>query len=467
MTNAAAPPRAIGVGATHDDDAVVRKAFRRLIPLLFVLYVFAYLDRINIGFAALSMNKELGLSPTMFGMANTIFYLGYLLCEVPSNLLLARFGARRWLGRIMITWGIASSATMFATGPYSLYAIRLLVGIAEAGFLPGVLLYLTYWFPRTWSARATGVFMIAQPVTIAFGSTLSGVILQMHGAFGLSGWQWLFLLEGVPSIALGVVVWRYLTDRPDTASWLTAEERSTLERRIADEQARGGRQTSLWKELGSRNTACLCLSYFGLVTSLNIVATWTPQIVRDATSGARFVTIGVLAAIPAVVTAVAMPIWSARSDRSGERTWHYSLPVAAAVAGWMIVIVAAPLALRLLGLVFATVGAFAAMAIFWTVPASTLSHTARPAGIALINSAGIVGSAVSPLVVGALRDVTGDFAAGLWYAIAMLCGSAVAFLLVFAPHPAPPAPRGQGMMTAISPDDPLVKTATTARTRTW
>ena len=174
MTTAAAPPRAIGVSATHDDDAVVRKAFRRLIPLLFVLYVFAYLDRINIGFAALSMNKELGLSPTMFGMANTIFYLGYLLCEVPSNLLLARFGARRWLARIMITWGIASSATMFATGAYSLYAIRLLVGIAEAGFLPGVLLYLTYWFPRTWSARATGVFMIAQPVTIAFGSTLSG-----------------------------------------------------------------------------------------------------------------------------------------------------------------------------------------------------------------------------------------------------------------------------------------------------
>jgi ACS family 4-hydroxyphenylacetate permease-like MFS transporter len=427
----------IAVG-TAQEDRVVRKAFRRLIPLLFVLYVFAYLDRINIGFAALSMNQELGLSATMFGVANTIFYLGYLLCEVPSNLLLARFGARRWLARIMITWGIASSATMLATGPNSLYALRLLVGIAEAGFLPGVLLYLTYWFPPTWRARATGVFMIAQPATIACGSTLSGFILQMHGALGMSGWRWLFLLEGVPSIVLGVIVWRYLTDRPEQASWLSTEERAVLERRIAREQTRDARATSLWREIGSRNTICLGLSYFGLVTSLNTVATWTPQIVREGASGARFVTIGLLAALPAVVTVVAMPLWSARSDRLQERIWHYVLPVAAAASGWLIVIVSDPLPVRLLGLVCATVGAFAAMAIFWTVPASTLSHAARPAGLALINSAGILGSAVSPLVVGALRDMTGDFSAGLWYATAMLLGSAVAFLRVSLPTSSTP-----------------------------
>ena len=289
MTNAAAPPRAIGVSATHDDDAVVRKAFRRLIPLLFVLYVFAYLDRINIGFAALSMNKELGLSPTMFGMANTIFYLGYLLCEVqqpaPGTLRRTTLACQDHdhLGHRVERDDVCERS------------IQPLCHQVAGGHRGGGLSTRRAAVPdllvsADMERASDGVFMIAQPVTIAFGSTLSGLILQMHGAFGLSGWQWLFLLEGVPSIALGVVVWRYLADRPDTASWLTAEERSTLERRIADEQARGARRTSLWKELGSRNTACLCLSYFGLVTSLNIVATWTPQIVRDATSGARFVT---------------------------------------------------------------------------------------------------------------------------------------------------------------------------------
>jgi ACS family 4-hydroxyphenylacetate permease-like MFS transporter len=208
---------------------------------------------------------------------------------------------------------------------------------------------------------------------------------------------------------------------------LSTEERSLLERRIAREQPRGARPGSLWGEIGSRNTVRLCLSYFGLVTSLNIVATWTPQIVREGTAGAVVVTIGMLAALPAIVTAVVMPLWTARSDRRGERTWHYIVPAAASASGWMMVIASGLLSVRMLGLVFATAGAFAAMAIFWAVPASTLSDSARPAGIALINSAGILGSAVSPLVVGALRDVTGDFAAGLWYATAMLLGSAVAF----------------------------------------
>jgi MFS transporter, ACS family, 4-hydroxyphenylacetate permease len=418
----------------RDEEMIVRKVFRRLIPLLFVLYVFAYLDRINIGFAALSMNRELGLSATMFGVANTIFYLGYLLCEVPSNLLLVRFGARRWIPRIMITWGLASTATMFAVGPNSLYAIRLIVGIAEAGFLPGILLYLTYWFPGTWRARATGVFMVAQPVTIAFGATLSGLILQMDGGFGLSGWRWLFLLEGVPSILLGIVAWFYLTERPAVASWLTERERTMLEQRIAREQPLNAVKSSPWREIRSSNVVWLCLSYFGLVTSLNTVATWTPQIVREAMPGASLASIGLLAALPAIVTAFAMPVWSARSDRADERTWHYTLPVAAAASGWVLVSVSGDFPVQLFGLVLSTVGAFTGMAIFWTIPASVLSAAGRPAGIALISSAGILGSAVSPSVVGVLRDMTGSFASGLWYAIAMLMASALAIRRVSGPE---------------------------------
>jgi MFS transporter, ACS family, 4-hydroxyphenylacetate permease len=427
---AASPAESSPAHILRDEEVIVRKVFRRLIPLLFVLYVFAYLDRINIGFAALSMNKELGLSPTMFGLANTIFYLGYLVCEVPSNLLLVRFGARRWISRIMITWGIASTATMFAAGPNSLSVIRLLVGIAEAGFVPGVLLYLTYWFPRTWRARATAVFMVAQPVTIAFGATLSGFILQMEGVLGVSGWRWLFLIEGVPSILLGIAVWFLLTERPAVASWLTEREHVMLERRIAREQPRDSVKRSPWRELRSANVLWLCLSYFGLVTSLNTVATWTPQIVREAMPGAGLATIGLLAAFPAMVTAAAMPVWSARSDRVGERIWHYMLPVAVAASGWVLVSVSGHLSLQLCGLVFATVGAFTGMSIFWTVPASVLSDAGRPAGIALINSAGILGSAVSPFVVGVLRDFTGSFASGLWYATALLLVSGLAIRCV-------------------------------------
>jgi ACS family 4-hydroxyphenylacetate permease-like MFS transporter len=306
----------------------------------------------------------------------------------------------------------------------------LLVGIAEAGFLPGVLLYLTYWFPRTWRARATGVFMVAQPVTIAFGATLSGFILQMDGGLGLSGWRWLFLIEGVPSILLGIAAWFLLTERPAAASWLTERERAMLERRITREQPRHSVKRSPWREMRSADVLWLCLSYFGLVTSLNTVATWTPQIVREAMPGAGLATIGLLAALPAMVTAAAMPVWSARSDRVGERTWHYMLPIAVAASGWVLVSVSDDFPLQLFGLVFATVGAFTGMAIFWTVPASVLSDAGRPAGIALINSAGILGSAVSPFVVGVLRDLTGSFASSLWYATALLLVSGLAIRCV-------------------------------------
>ncbi|HEX8027037.1 MAG TPA: MFS transporter [Vicinamibacterales bacterium] len=401
------------------DDAS-RKIFRRVVWYLLVLYVFAYLDRINIGFAALSMNRDLGLTPTTFGVANTIFYLGYMAFEVPSNLMLARFGARTWLARIMITWGIASTATALAGGAVSLYALRLVVGIAEAGFVPGVLLYLTYWFPQATRARANALFMVGQPIAIAFGSVLSGYILRMNGVLGVAGWRWLFILEGVPSIALGVVTFFYLRDRPRDAAWLTPAERAAVEEQLAAE-APPPRRGNDWTELRSRPVLLLCLAYFGLVSTLNTNATWVPQIVREILGGqSDFLTVGIWAAIPALLTVVAMPLWSRHSDRRQERIWHTIIPMAMAAAGWLLVTLSTIPGVRFGGLALVSIGAFCAMSILWTLPAGVLSPGARPAGIALISTSGILGSAVSPSMIGFLRDQTGTFTSGLLYMVFLL-----------------------------------------------
>jgi len=403
-------------------DAAYRKVFRRVVWYLFVLYICSYLDRINIGFAALAMNRDLVLTPTTFGIANTVFYLGYMVFEVPSNLMLARLGARTWLARIMITWGIASTATAFATGETSLYGLRLLVGIAEAGFLPGVLLYLTYWFPQAYRARANGFFMVAQPLTIAFGSLLSGYILRMDGALGIAGWRWLFILEGVPSVLLGVVTFFYLKDGPRDAPWLSADEQAAIDAALAAEAvpAPAG-PGNLWRELRSREVLLLCVAYFGLVSTLNTNATWVPQIVREILGGqGDFVTVGVWAAIPALLTVAAMPIWSLRSDRRRERLWHVTIPMALAAAGWLLVTLAAAPMVRFAGLALVSIGAFCGMSIFWTLPATLLSRAARPAGIALISTMGMFGSAVSPSIIGFLRDRTGTFSSGLLYMVALL-----------------------------------------------
>ncbi len=409
-------------------ESVVRKVSRRLIPFLFLLYVFAYLDRINIGFAALSMNRDLGLTATMFGIANTFFYLGYMFFEIPSNLMLARFGARVWIPRIMITWGIASTATLFASSPASLYIIRFLVGVAEAGFLPGVLLYLTYWFPQSHRARANAVFMIAMPVTIAFGASISGLILQWgDGLLGMAGWRWLFLVEGVPSIVLGVIAAFYLTSRPADAKWLTEGEKSVLQQSLSSGSPA---RTSAWKEILGRNVLLLSLAYFGLTMTLNTNATWTPTIARELLEGKSLSFIGFVVAIPALLTVLVMPFWSARSDRKKERTLHIVLPMGLAALGWLLVATAANPWVQFVGLSWVSIGAFAAMAVFWTVPQAILSAAARPAGIAFISSCGIFASATSPLLVGSLRDATGSFSASIFFVAAVLVAAAALVFLV-------------------------------------
>ena len=419
------------------EQPVIAKVSRHLLWFLFALFFFSFLDRINIGFAGLTMMKDLGLTSTQFGLATTLFYLAYIAFGIPSNVVLARIGARRWIGTIMIAWGIASTATMFATSPGTLYVLRVLVGVTEAGFLPGILLYLTYWFPAAYRARANALFMIAMPVTAAVGSALSGFILGLDGTLGLKGWQWLFLLEGLPSAILGLVVYAYLDDKPQNAAWLDADEKRTLAATLAAERrndvtapVQAGGSKSIASELLSPVVAKFAIAYFCLVNTLAMVAVWTPLIVKSFSADASNRTIGLLAAIPQVCTIVAMIWWGRRSDRQQERKWHLMLPMLFSAAGWLCTAYSANPAMRMLGVCLASAGSYTAMSIFWTTPDHALSFRARAIGIAVINATGNISSALNPLVVGWLKDVTHSFSAGLLYSAALLVAGVIVVMML-------------------------------------
>ncbi len=414
------------------EQIVIDKVSKRLLWFIFLLFVFSFLDRINIGFAGLTMTQDLGLTSTQFGLATTLFYIAYIACGIPSNIVLARLGARRWIGAMMIAWGLASSATMFATDASSLYLLRVLVGITEAGFLPGMLLYLTLWFPPAYRARANAMFMIAMPVTAALGSAVSGFILGLDGALDLKGWQWLFLLEGMPSVLLGVAVFYYLDDRPEQAAWLSASEKATLARSLqASRQAAPVSDTSLAAELLSPTVIKFAVAYFCLVNTLAMVAVWTPLIVKSFNSGASNQTVGLLAAIPQVVTVIAMVWWGRRSDRKQERRWHLLLPMLLSAGGWLCTAASNHPALQLTGICMASAGSYTAMSIFWTTPDQALSVKAQAIGIAVINATGNISSALNPVIVGWLKDATHSFSAGLLYSAALLLAGAV--LVLFLP----------------------------------
>ncbi|MGX9742726.1 4-hydroxyphenylacetate permease [Pseudocitrobacter corydidari] len=417
-------------------QAVIKKLFRRLIVFLFILFVFSYLDRINIGFAGLTMGKDLGLTSTMFGLATTLFYVMYVICGIPSNIMLGIVGARRWIAVLMVVWGIASTATMFATGPNSLYVLRMLVGIAEAGFLPGLLLYLTYWFPSQYRARANALFMIAMPVTMALGSLASGYILNMDGLLNLKGWQWLFLLEGFPSVLLGLVVWFWLDDSPAKAKWLTDDDKACLNEMLeadkrAVQQSQQGissgmvSQRSMLRELFTPVIMLYTLAYFCLTNTLSALSVWTPLILRSFNQESNNITIGLLSAIPQVCTIVGMVWWSKRSDRLNERKIHTLLPYLFAAAGWILTATSSNPMLQFSGIVMASAGAFAAMVIFWTTPDQSISIQARALGIAVINATGMTGAALGPLLMGWMKDITGSFNAGIYMVAAFLVLGAV------------------------------------------
>ncbi|SUB30893.1 Inner membrane transport protein RhmT [Yersinia pseudotuberculosis] len=432
------PPVNKNTPLSAQQQSVINKLFRRLIPFLFLLFVFAFLDRINIGFAGLTMGKDLGLSATTFGLATTLFYVTYILFAIPSNIMLGIVGARRWIATIMVLWGIASTATLFAVGPNSLYLLRMIVGITEAGFLPGILVYLTYWFPAHFRARANALFMVAMPVTMALGSLVSGYILALDGFLNMRGWQWLFLLEGFPSVLLGGVVWFYLDDTPQKARWLTKEDKQCLQEMLESDRLQLAKQadygalpqSGMWREIFTPVVLMYTLAYFCLTNTLSAVNIWTPQILQSFNQSSSNITIGLLAAIPQVCTIAGMIWWSRRSDRVQERKMHTVLQYLFAAAGWVLASATQNSVIQLLGIIMASTGSFTAMAIFWTTPDQSISLRARAVGIAVINATGNIGSAVSPVLIGWLKDQTGNFNSGLYFVAGLLVIGAVIFLMI-------------------------------------
>ena len=401
------------------DDAAVggttlAKITLRLIPFMFVLYIVAFLDRVNVGFAALQMNEGLGFSDTIYGIGAGIFFIGYFIFEIPSNLIMEKVGARIWIARIMLTWGIISSAMFLVSGETSFYILRFLLGVAEAGFFPGMILYLTYWFPARERARRVALFMTAIPISGVFGSPLSGAILTLDGFAGLAGWQIMFLAEGIPAVLLGIVVLRFLPDGPDEAGWLETEERSWLrgalerENRIKSEH---GEYTTR-QALTNGKVWLLSAIYFGVVTSVYGVSLWLPLIIEDLSGFGTFA-VGLLGAIPYLAGAIGMVLFAQHSDATGERRWHVAVAAFIATVGLVLTGATASPVVEMAALTLAALGIYSTLATFWSLPTAFLSGTAAAAGIALINSVGNLGGFVGPYVVGFLSDATGSFYAGL------------------------------------------------------
>jgi ACS family tartrate transporter-like MFS transporter len=420
---------------------VLWKVTLRLIPFLFLLYVLNILDRTNVGFARLDMLKDMKLSEVVgeqvFGLGVGVFFLGYFIFEVPSNLILKRIGARRWIARILISWGLISASMMFVTTPWSFYLLRFLLGVAEAGFFPGIVLYLSYWFPARQRARAVSRFMTGSAVTGMVGLPLSGAIMQYaNGVAGLAGWQWLFLLEGVPTAILGIVTLYYLTDRPEQAHWLSPPERDWLADRMRQEEKYREDQHgfTLAQAIANPRIWLLCLLYFTLSMGSNSFGAFLPKVLEDTFPTYTRLQLGLLGAIPATATIVCMVLIGMHSDRTGERRWHVAVLAALAAAGWVMVAQAQSPFVAVLGLTLAQVGMLSTLAPFWSLPTSFLSGAAAAGGIAFINSVGNLGGFVGPNVISGLKASTGSFAGGFFF----LAGGLVlgAFLALGARHDA-------------------------------
>lgn len=421
----------------------VRRVALRLLPFLGLLYFVNYLDRTNIGFAKLTMSDDLGLTQTAFGLASGIFFVGYLLLEVPSNLALHRFGARRWIARIMITWGIVAGAMAFVPNEGVLYVLRFLLGIAEAGFFPGIILYLTYWFPRRERAKVVAWFMVAIPISTVLGAPLSTTIMQAgHGLFGLAGWRVMFLLEGIPAVLLAFVTWFYLTDRPQDAKWLRDDERAWLAAEMAAEAETTGRRFHfpLRRALTNGRVIALALVYFGIVYGLYALSFFLPTIISGFQQqfGVEYslVQVGLITAIPYLLGAVAMVLWARHGDRTGERVWHVAIP---ALVGGLAIPVALYLqnpTLVMVAVSVCAIGVCCGLPTFWTLPTAFLTGAAAAGGIALVNSIGNVAGFAAPYITGFLADLTGSQNAGMWAVGAAMVGAGVLTLALRAlPRP--------------------------------
>jgi MFS transporter, ACS family, tartrate transporter len=413
------------------EQRTIRKVTWRLIPFLMLLYFVAFLDRINVGFAAITMNKDVGLTSQMFGFGAAVFFVGYFAFEVPSTIILHKVGARFWIGRVMITWGIVSVAMAFTRGPISFYVLRLLLGLAEAGFFPGIILYLSYWFPANRRSAVTAMFMAAAPIAGLIGSPVSGALLQMNGFLSLRGWQWLFLIEAIPAIVLGFITFKYLTDRPNNAAWLDPEERDWLSRAIELEQTNisDPRHDSVWRALMDWKVLALSLAYFGTSAGLYTIGFWAPLILKGL--GFSVLRVGFLVAIPNLVAVVGMVLWSRNSDRTGERYWHAAIAcLVAAVGMGMAARAGSSAILAIAGLSLTAFGVSAAKPPLWSLPTAFFGGTAAAASIGLINSLGTLGGAVGPYMVGSSKGTGGQFSRGLYLVGGTLVVSAVTIILM-------------------------------------
>ena len=396
------------------ESRTIRRVTMRLVPFLIVCYFVAYLDRVNVGFAKLTMSKDLGLSETAFGLGAGIFFIAYFIFEVPSNLLLERFGARKWIARIMFTWGILSGAMAFIGGETSFYIIRVLLGFAEAGFFPGIIFFLTLWFPAKDRARIIGLFMAAIPLSSVIGAPVSGALLGLDGWMGLHGWQWLYILEAAPALVLAIVVLFYLTDKPADATWLAADERAWLVQRLGAErkQREQERHYSVMQALTNGRVIAVALVYFGAVACNYGFSFFLPTIVKGF--GITNLQTGFVTALPYVVGTIGMVWWGRRSDRNRERKLHAAVTLFIAAAGIGVSTLLDDPILKMLAFTVAGFGIFACLPVIWTLPTAYLSGPAAAGGIAVVNSIGNLSGFFGPYAMGYIKDQTGSYAGGLW-----------------------------------------------------
>ncbi|MFJ9558449.1 MFS transporter [Streptomyces fuscichromogenes] len=421
--------------------ATIRTVSRRILPFLFVLYVVNYIDRANIGFAALQMNKELGLSSQAFGLAAGLFFWGYFLFEVPSNMALARFGARRWIARILVSWGILATVMAFVHSPTQLYVLRFLLGVAEAGFFPGIVVYLTYWFRKKEVATATALFLTAIPAAYVLAAPLSALIMDHVDWFGLSGWRWMFILEGALAVVLGIACYFVLTEKPADAKWLTDRQRQWLTAELDREQQANpnAKKLSTLKVMANPKVLLLAVVYFVYQAGSLGVGYWLPQIVKGFSSGLGNTAIGFISAIPYVAAALGMVWWSRRSDRRGERKLHSAIPLALAA----ITLTGAGLAhspvLGMALIALSLTGMYSFKSPFWALPTQFLTRSTAAVAVAVVNSIGNLGGFFGPYAIGWVKDSTGSATGGLVFLGAL---TALAFALTMTVR----TPKGHGQL---------------------
>jgi ACS family tartrate transporter-like MFS transporter len=437
-------------------ERTLSRVRRRVLPLMVWLYFIAFLDRNNVGFAKLTMSEDIGLTATAYGLGAGIFFIGYAIFEVPSNAGMHRYGARKWIARILVTWGICATAMAAVQGVTSFYIIRFLLGAAEAGFFPAVILYLTYWFPAAQRVAVLGLFILAQPLANAIGAPVSGLLLKMDGSLGLDGWRWMYIVEGLPAILMGFVVLFAVTDRPKDAMWLAPEERRWLQDTMdAEDAAKAGHGGGHSFMAGLKDPRALIYAalYFGLVMGIYGLSLWLPSIVK-AMGNLSTTQVGFIVPIPYICAALFVLYWSRHSDRTGERVGHATFSMLLAAAGLVasgLLLQASPV-LAMVTISVCAMGIFSAISPFWELPSAALAGAAAAAGIALINSLGNLGGFAAPYAVGYLVDRTGDAKAGLFLLAGVLAITAAATFLYG-------RRTGAGTVPTASHEDVLAKEA--------